>query len=307
MDELWQRYRSFWRPVLLGLGVFLLGLIVVHIVTPDPEEAADRALGAERKYKALLEPGERVASERNELADRLSKNVLAMAAVLDPASGGKDPLALAVEQTLAAAYLRGGGGAAAFEGDAAAADEATREYERLVKDRTQLFRSGNPNVAFSALLSDVWGVMRTRANRADMDLDADLLGFSTVTSVTRAELPRRLANLAAVTRIVDVAIRNGGVSLDDVRFDNRPTPGPDAFLQEWGVTVTLTGPTPCVEAVLDLLTDPKHPMPFRIPFTVQQPRRGKPGRGIVELTVTVDCVAVNPAASLSLEREEEGS
>ena len=37
MDELWQRFRGFWTPVLIGLGIFLLGLIVVHIVTDDPE------------------------------------------------------------------------------------------------------------------------------------------------------------------------------------------------------------------------------------------------------------------------------
>ena len=37
MDELWQRYRAFWLPVLYGVGAFLAGLIVVHIVTPDPE------------------------------------------------------------------------------------------------------------------------------------------------------------------------------------------------------------------------------------------------------------------------------
>ena len=29
MDELWQRYRAFWTPVLWGVGVFLAGLIVV--------------------------------------------------------------------------------------------------------------------------------------------------------------------------------------------------------------------------------------------------------------------------------------
>ena len=304
MDELWQRYRTFWRPVLMGLGVFLLGLIVVHVITPDPEEAADRATAAERKFKALVEPDARLAGELNEATEREAKNVAAMAAALDQAGSGKDWLALAVEQTLAAAYLRGGGGAAAFEGDAAAADEAAREYERLVKDRTALFRGGNPNVAFSALLSDVWGVMRMRANRADMDLDADLLGFSAIQSVTRAELPRRLSNLALVARVVDVAVRNGAQSLDDVRFDNRPTTDQDSFLQEWAVTITLTAPTPCVEAVLNLLTDPKHPSPLRIPFTIQQPRRGKPGRGIVELTVTADSVVVNPTAGLSLEREE---
>jgi hypothetical protein len=73
------------------------------------------------------------------------------------------------------------------------------------------------------------------------------------------------------------------------------------------VSVTLTGPASCVEAVLDMLTDPKHPIPLRSPFTIDQPRRGKAGSGIVTMTVTVDSVAVNPSASLALDREEEGS
>lgn len=306
MDEIWQRYRTFFRPVLMGLGVFLIGLIVVHIVTPDPEVAAAEANSAEGKLRGLQEPGEKVAAALGENADRYQTSVKKLGEALDPAATGRDPISHAVERTLAAAFLRGGGGLAAFDGDNEAFGEATREYERLVRDRTLLFRTGNPNVAFSALLADVWGVLRTRANRADMDIDADVLGFATVTSVSRAELPRRLANLEVVTRITDVAIRNGGVSLDDVRFENRPTPGADAFLREWPVTVVLTGPTPCIEAVFDLLTDAHHPVAIG-PASVAQPRRGKPNLGIVELTVTVDCIAVNLNAGLDLAREEEGS
>ena len=41
------------------------------------------------------------------------------------------------------------------------------------------------------------------------DLEADLLGFAAVSSVPRGELERRLANLALVARVVDVAIRHG--------------------------------------------------------------------------------------------------
>lgn len=303
MDELWQRYRTFFRPVLMGLGVFLLGLIVVHILSPDPEEAAVAADSAEARLRGLQEPGERVASTLADNAERFGTSVKRLGEALDASAAGKDAIAHAVEQTLTAAILRGGGGSAAFDGDAAAAAEAQQEYDRLVKDRIALFRASSPNVAFSALLADVWGVLRTRANRADMDIDADLLGFASITSISRAELPRRLANLAVVTRITDVAIRNGGVSLDDVRFENRPTPGPDAFLQEWPVTVVVTGRTRCVEAILEMLTDARQPLPVG-PAAVNQPRRGKPGLGIVELSVTVDCLAVNPSAGLDLAREE---
>ena len=48
MDELWQRYRSFWTPVLIGLGVFLVGLIVVHVVSDDPEAANSKLVSTSR-------------------------------------------------------------------------------------------------------------------------------------------------------------------------------------------------------------------------------------------------------------------
>lgn len=292
MDELWQRYRSFWRPVLLGLGVFLVGLIVVHMVTPDPEEEAARVAVAKRSVTELVQPGDRAAAELKADVTGLGESVGRLALALDPSAGGASATDLLVRQILDAAL------------DAQGSEEAAREAERLAKDRSNLFRTGNPNVAFSALLSDVWGVLRTRANRADMDLDADLLGFSNVPSITRIELRRRLANLAVVTRITAAAIHSGATSLDEVRFEARPTAGPDAFLQEWPVTVILTGPTRCVEAILQLLTDPKAPVPVGT-TVVQQPRRSKPGQGLVELTLTVDSVAVNPAASLNLDSEEE--
>lgn len=293
MDELWQRYRSFWRPVLLGLGVFLLGLIAVHILTPDPDEGAARVMQARSKVQSLVQPGDGVASDLRADGAMLSSSVARLAAALDPGAAGQDPLAATVEQTLRAAF------------DADASEDGAREVERLRKVRAEAFRTGNPNVAFSALLSDVWGVLRTRANRADMDLDADLLGFATVTSIQRLDLRRRLQNLAIVTRVTSAAIKNGGVSLDDVRFETgKPTGGPDSFLQEWPVTIVLTGTTACVEAVLALLTDPQSPVPVGATL-VQQPRRGKPGLGVVELTLTADSVAVNPSASLNLDTEEE--
>ncbi len=294
MDELFQRYRAFWRPVVMGLGVFLLGVIVVHAITPDPEEEAARAAQARRELTSLVLPGDRAAAELKADVAGLGESATRLATAFDPASGGADWLPLLVRQVLDAA----------FEADSG--EEAAREAERLAKDRSSLFRTGNPNVAFSALLSDVWGVLRVRANRADMDLDADLLGFSNVPSITRPELRRRLANLAVVTRITAAAIKNGAVSLDEVRFEARPTTGPDSFLQEWPVTVILTAPTRCVEAVLQLLTDPRAPVPVGT-TSVQQPRRSKAGLGIVELSITVDSVAVNPAATLNLDSEEEGS
>ena len=49
MDELWQRYRTFWTPVLIGLGVFLVGVIAVHVISDDPDKAKARMTSAESK------------------------------------------------------------------------------------------------------------------------------------------------------------------------------------------------------------------------------------------------------------------
>ena len=51
MDELWQRYKGFWTPVLWGVGVFLVGLIVVHMMTGDPD--AGRTMGREVSIQGM--------------------------------------------------------------------------------------------------------------------------------------------------------------------------------------------------------------------------------------------------------------
>lgn len=300
MDELWQRYRPFWRPVLIGLGIFLVGLIAVHIVTPDPDDAAARAAAERSALTSLVLPKSDVGTILRANAEAFGESVKRLGTAFDPAAGGSDFVQHYVRQALIAAFARGGAGAEAFEGDAAAAAQALRDAERLAVERTALFRAGNPNVAFSSLLSDVWGALRTRANRADMDLEADLLGFGAVTTVSRADLDRRLANLALVARIVDVAIRGGARSLDTVDFENPRSAGPDAFLQEWPVKITLTAPATCVEAILDLVTDARQPTPVGT-LVAQQPPRAKSATGLVELTMTLDSLAVKPAAALNLD------
>ena len=306
MDELWQRYRSFWRPVLIGVGLFLVGLIAVHIVTPDPDDAAAEAAAERSALGSLVLPKGDVGTVLRANAEAFGDSVKRLAVAFDPAASGGDFVQHYVRQALIAAFARGGAGAEAFEGDAAAAAQASREAERLAVERTALFRAGNPNVAFSSLLSDVWGVLKTRANRADMDLEVERLGFDLVTSVSRAELDRRLANLALLARVVDVAIRHGARSLDAVTFENPRSAGPDAFLQEWPVKITLTASAPCVEAILDLLTDPRQPTPVGT-LVAQQPPRAKSATGLVELTMTLDSLAVKPAAALNLDAQENNS
>ena len=52
MDELWQRYRTFWTPVLIGVGVFLaawaLGGIVAFVIRTAKGRFASATFDARR-------------------------------------------------------------------------------------------------------------------------------------------------------------------------------------------------------------------------------------------------------------------
>jgi hypothetical protein len=347
MDEIWQRYRTFFTPVLIGLGVFLVALIVVHMMSPDPDEARYGVDRAARDLKNQVRPSTDKISTLKANQALLAKRAEDLAKMLDASGLAADPMEAAVSQALQAAVLRGNtpealrrafgrfqeelvrprqgvepgtpeaadkaiaavapedrGPVEAFERDPVAAEQALRQYDRAVKDRVALLRTGNANVAFSRLLNDVASELKVRANRADVELEPELLGFGIVQSVTRAQLPRRLWNLALVARVVDAAIRSGAVSVDDVRFIERANPtGPEAFLLEWPVTFRITGKMRSLKPVLDLLTDPKRPTPLREPTQLTQPPRGSPEEGVVELTITASSVQVVPGAPLNLEEE----
>ena len=72
-----------------------------------------------------------------------------------------------------------------------------------------MLRTQDPNVAFSRIKADVVQTLSVRANRADVDVgtSAEEFGLGSIASVDRAELPRRLANLALIATVLDVAIR----------------------------------------------------------------------------------------------------
>jgi hypothetical protein len=233
-------------------------------------------------------------------------------------AGGEDPLEVAVSNALQAALLRGStpdelraaiaGDSetlVAFAGDAVAAGRALAQYEQIRIDRLTLLRTGDPNVGFSRLLNDVWSELRVRANRRDVDITADVLGFATVKSVSRATLTQRLLNLALVSRVVDIGIRSGLSSIDEIRFENRANPeGPDVFLREWPVTISVKGDMASLRPILDFLTDPDDPVPL-LNATLSQPRRGTPLEGQVQLTVTATSTLVRADATLDLAAEEE--
>jgi hypothetical protein len=166
-----------------------------------------------------------------------------------------------------------------------------------------LLRTADPNVGFGRLLDEVWSELRVRANRADVDLEADRLGFGGVSSVTRSTLPQRLLNLALIARVTDIAIRSRVQSLDDVRFETRANGGPESFLLEWPVTFTMTGTMDQLRPVLASLTDPVRTSPL-YGVTMAPPRRA-PKPGLVEMTVTAVSSRVQPDATLDLDVEEE--
>ena len=320
MDELWQRYRAFWIPVLIGIGVFLLGLIAVHVITDDPATENKRVVGEGKKVRKLVQPSKAQSRNVPENADVLREPVKDWALRLDQA-GGRDPLEYAVETSLQSSILRGLGPDALrqgiadsdrevldrFDGDGVAAGRALARYEATRQDRLTLLRSGDPNVGFSRLLSDVWNELKVRANRADVDIrpTAEVLGFGSVTSVTRAALPQRLLNLAMITELLDIGIRSGIRSIEDIRIEARPDVDvQERFIRQWPFTLALRGDMAALRPVVARLTDPQRPVPLTH-LVLAQPARGSPLDGIVQLTARAASTVVAPDASLNLNSEDE--
>ncbi len=315
MDELWQRYRTFWTPVLIGLGIFLVGIIAVHIMTDDPDDAKATLKREKNKLTSKKQPSNKKIKDLKLRGDALKDRVAAWSQRLDQTSGAEgDVISLAVDQALRAAILRGASvdearsdaslAARYFDGDDVAAAKARRRFENMRQERIDLLRTADPNVGFSRLLIDVYNEMRARANRQDVDIKADRFGFASVTSVNRASLPQRLLNLALVARIVSAAIENGVESIQQIQVD-RAAPGrPDAFLHEWGVRVLMVGDMAACKRVLDLLTDPSAPVAMAN-TRLSIPKNTSPLTGLVELDVKAYSVVVNADASLNLESEEE--
>lgn len=310
MDELWQRYRTFWVPVLYGVGAFLAGLIVVNIVTADPDAGRSQNDTRVRTIKAFIAPSPSQLDGTRGNRDLLNKEVARKAALVDQRHGeSEDVVEAFVSQALRAAHLRGSLPAdpARFDDDVAAKDQATARYEQRRADFVQILKSQDPNVGFSRIRADVVTELDVRANRADVDVatQAEDFGMNAVTAVDRAELPRRLANLALIATIVDVAIREGVRSIDavqilqpEVRFAAQ---GPDAFISEWPVMVTVTGTPDAVRSILNVLTDPARPTPLGSCTLKQTSKRD----GLVRAELRAYSIRVRAEVPLGLENEGE--
>ena len=317
MDELWQRYRTFWMPVLIGLGAFLVGVIIVHMITPDPERERRLLKSEQNKLKRMKVPRKDTAGVLRERTAGLNQRVVGWGPRLDQTgTAGEDLVSAGAEQVLRAVLLRGASAdeakdprrmAARFDDDPVAAARAKRRFDAALQQHVELLRTGDPNVAFTRLLSEAWTELRIRANRADMEL-VDSLGFGTVSSVSRATLPGRVLTLALVSRVVDNAIRNnmGAISRIGVESNLRPG-GPGEFLSEWPVTFDVSGPYAAVMRVLDEVTDPVHPIPIVDATTIDQPRgkRAQRMEGDVLMSITLASVVARPDVDLGLEQEEQ--
>ena len=321
MDELWQRYRSFWTPVLVGLGVFLIGLIVVHVITDDPDAKRSRVSKEASKVKGMKVPARRKLSALKENRDLLETRVNDWATRLDQARGG-DPVEAVVSDALKAAVLRGQDPEilaaavanpaseqgrrilAVFEGDEVVAGRALAKYTERRQELLNNLRTGDLNVGFGSLLADVWSEFRARANRADVELRVEVLGFAGVASVGRSGLVQRLLNLARLAEILDLAIRSGVTTVVDIRLDQKVNPlGDDVFLREWPFSFTVQGDMNAIRPLLSYLTDPEHPVPLG-QLELSQPPRSAPEDGRVQLAAKASSIIVRPAASLSLDLEE---
>jgi len=320
MDELWQRYRSFLTPVLIGVGVFLVGLIAVHILSDDPKVWSNRVDDKSSSVRRLVEPDAAKLRAVRQNRDTLEKDVQDWARRLDQAGlamGADAILDVLVSDTLQAAILRGvapdamraavanpeasasQAALSRFDFDAVAAGRALANYEDVRQRRLELLRTGDANVGFVRLLSDVWAEMRVRANRADMELPDDSLGHAGVASVTRAVLAQRILNLARITQMIDLAIRSDVRAVTEVRIEQKLNPlGDDEFLREWPFWVTMRGDVASIRPILAWLTDPEHPIPITF-CALTQPPRTSPLEGQVQLQVKAASVLVRPDAALS--------
>jgi hypothetical protein len=311
VDELWQRYRTFWTPVLWGVGVFLAGLTVVGILTDDPAVGISQNASLYERVKKKIVPSRAQQVAVAESAKALKARVEDFAGRLDQRHGeSEDVDAAAVAQMLRAAIGRGSIPAdpAAFDGDDAAATAATERYKQLFADRMTLLKTVDPNVSFSRLQADVTQELQIRANRADVDLGdtAQALGLESVSSVDRASLSRRLLNLALCALVVDVAIRERARSIDAVTLETPETNGLsqhfESFLTLWPVTVSLTASPHALRSILNVLTDPAHPTAVGRIAWAQTGKRD----GMVKADLRLYSVRIKADAPLGLENERTG-
>ena len=315
MDELWQRYRTFWMPVLIGLGVFLLGVIVVHMITDDPEEKERRLNRETRNLRRMQVPESNMSTMLKDKGVKMRENITDWAKRVDQTgTAGRELVTQGATQALRAALLRGAPDdesvermAARFGDDPSAATRAKQRFKSASERLTQLLSTGDPNVAFSRLLSEVWTELRVRANRADMEL-ADNLGFGAVSSVNRATLPGRVLNLALVARIVDNAIRNDMTAIEQIGIESLARVGTaNDFITKWPVRFTMVGPFRAIQHVLDDMSDPTNPTPIVDTTTITQPRsrRGGVTSGVARLEITLASAVVRADVDLGLEGREE--
>jgi hypothetical protein len=311
VDELWQRYRTFWTPVLWGVGVFLAGLIVVTILTDDPSVGILQNDTLYGRVKNKIVPSRAQFGAVTGSAKTYETRVEDFARRLDQRHGETPDLeSAAVAQMLRAAITRGSAPAdpAAFDGDEAAAAQATERYKQLLADRLQLLKGVDPNVSFSRLQADVVQELSVRANRADVDLgqSAEDFGLSTVASVDRANLPRFLLNLALIATVVDVAIRERARSIDVIAIEQPETAGIsqgfEGFLTLWPVQVSLTGSPQALRSILNVLTDPARPTAVGRVTWAQSGKKD----GMVKAEMHLYSVRVKADAQLGLENERAG-
>lgn len=314
MDELWQRYRTFFTPVLIGLGIFLVGLIAVHVITEDPESKTNALRKAQKNLRGVIEPTSRQVSAQKELARTYTERVSDWSKRLNQVADGQgDIYDSSVQQILRATLLRGASddqvknarslANAYFEGDEDTAKARLREVEQRQGEYVTAMRTKDPNVSFSTLRGFVEEHFSRRANQYDVEIRGEGLGFGDV-PVTRATLPQRLLNLALVARVLNEALESGVERVDLIQVDRPQSGRSDQFLREWWVKFVLVGPMDAVKGVLALVTNDQAPVALGDTI-LRLPRNTSPLSGTVEMEIKAFSVLVNPAVSLGLNEEDD--
>lgn len=282
--DFWAQHKDFILKILAGVGVFLVALIARSITYGDELE---KAQAANARLSQTIQ-GTRIA-KRTEIralaedADRLHRNSKAIVGQI-----GWDLGDDRLEQRLLERILR-----------------YMRTYanrgEEDVRRRADYFRAAlneDLNGGFGQLRlqvrQDLVDEAKERGIRVDREQEG--VGFDAVTDIQPSELRQYLLQLELIARVARAAIDARVDAIEDIRITTgsgrreEVIPGANpAFIQEYGVSVTVTGGQDAIRTILDRLEEAPRPAIVGI-----RAERVKRPENHMKFTIDLLATAANP-------------
>jgi len=246
--DFWAQHKDFILKILAGVGVFLVALIARSITYGDEleqEQAKNARLAQSIRSTQVAKPSE-IQDLKND-ADRLQANAKAIVGQIGWDVADYDRL----EEKLLERILRD-------------TKVYAQQSEENVKRRAEDFRAAlreDLNGGFGQLRLFVRDELVTEAKERNIKVPTEGTGFESVTGVEPDELMQYLLQLELVARVVRDAIDARVDGIDEVKITTSsgtrhdeviPGANPD-FIQQYEVTVTVTGSTTAIRAILNQL------------------------------------------------------